>query len=942
MRRLFVIVYYQFLVLALFSCRTAIGETNDEKYVRGSEYHQEGLRAFQTHEYDKAKDYFKKSLDLCLGINECISSNYAHLGDVYREIGFYSAAIDSYEYSLKIYRDDPDLKKDVAITLNNLGLCYLAIGDYIEALKYLQESLEIRKEMKEPELIANVLLNIGAAYSGLGDYEKAISSLKESMKISKEHNLKDIIPVLLFGLGSIYTDIGQYEMALQYLNEAIDESKRHNNFQALAKSWHNIAAVYEDMGLNDQAIEYYKKALKIKRDNKISPYSIAGSLDNLGGLYLSMRDYEEAEKFFTEAEKEMESSGYDSAKVNFVELYLSKGEYSEALKLLRIMAPHYQDSGNNRERMQYYTQFGLALKGSGDLKTASVEFLKAVISSEEMRSKIKADKSSYLNSGIFGGRLRAYKGLVASLAERALKGEKTDKEFASYGLDIASNAFYFAEMTKARTLLEAMADAAKKYSKEEISTDIRDKEQDLLNQLSAIENLWEETYRKGAPAAFKELTQRKEKLKKEFDALVAKIRKEYPMYAALNYSRPIPPDELPLKANEVLLEYVVSDDASYVFRVSKGKVEKMIKINMGKEEINKMVTEFVLPLQIPSMRDHFSPSMGKKLYDFLLDDALRGVSPEKDIIIVGDGKLGALPFEVLVVKTGKDLNDTFFVADKWRISYYQSATVMALNRMLKPTNATKPLFALGNPVYNTSDFRYLAYKQGKSKPVFIASSSDKFALKGMATRGEWGKVTKDDKGADEIVYTPLPETEDEVKAIAYLFGVKPIPPDVLLNMDANETKLRTVRLKDYRYIHFATHADLPGKLQGINEPFILLGQVENKPGDNGFLTLSEVLGMKLDADMVVLSACLTGRGKVIEGEGVVNFARAFHHAGARSVLVSLWEVASDETVEYMKIFYQHLKDGKSKAEALSLARSEIKKKYPNPFYWAPFILHGEG
>ena len=98
----------------------------------------------------------------------------------------------------------------------------------------------------------------------------------------------------------------------------------------------------------------------------------------------------------------------------------------------------------------------------------------------------------------------------------------------------------------------------------------------------------------------------------------------------------------------------------------------------------------------------------------------------------------------------------------------------------------------------------------------------------------------------------------------------------------------------------------------------------------------------MGTEMVVLSACVTGRGNMIEGEGVVNFARAFQHAGARSVVISLWEVASAVAVEYMKAFYGYLKNGKAKAEALRLARQDIKKKYPNPFYWAVFILHGEG
>jgi len=100
--------------------------------------------------------------------------------------------------------------------------------------------------------------------------------------------------------------------------------------------------------------------------------------------------------------------------------------------------------------------------------------------------------------------------------------------------------------------------------------------------------------------------------------------------------------------------------------------------------------------------------------------------------------------------------------------------------------------------------------------------------------------------------------------------------------------------------------------------------------------------MMLNADMVVLSACVTGLGKEVEGEGVVNFARAFQQAGAKAVVVSLWEVASKPAVEYMKTFYNYLKSGKSRAEAMKLARAEIKTKYPSPFYWAVFILHGEG
>jgi CHAT domain-containing protein len=105
--------------------------------------------------------------------------------------------------------------------------------------------------------------------------------------------------------------------------------------------------------------------------------------------------------------------------------------------------------------------------------------------------------------------------------------------------------------------------------------------------------------------------------------------------------------------------------------------------------------------------------------------------------------------------------------------------------------------------------------------------------------------------------------------------------------------------------------------------------------------LREVFDLNLCADLVVISACLTGRGKVMEGEGISSFARAFQYAGARTILISLWELSSLETVEYMKNFYSYLKTGKDKMEALRRARTEMKLKYPNPFYWAVFVLHGE-
>ncbi|MDW7973026.1 MAG: CHAT domain-containing protein, partial [Thermodesulfovibrio sp.] len=415
------------------------------------------------------------------------------------------------------------------------------------------------------------------------------------------------------------------------------------------------------------------------------------------------------------------------------------------------------------------------------------------------------------------------------------------------------------------------------------------------------------------------------------------LRKSYPRYAALNYPLPVKAEDLPLRESEVLLEYAITDEATYLFILRKGGVKKIVKIPLNKDILEETVKSFIEPMNLKKP-DKFSIKEAKRLYEILLSEALKDVRENEKIIIVPDGILGLLPFEALVIKEGTGFKDSVFVADRYTISYYQSATILALNRILKQIEQEKPLFAVGNPVYNAHDPRYIAWRQGKKDTPL--SGSNQYAFRGLAIKAKWGAVTEDEK-TGRIEFPPLPETEEEVKEIAKIMGLKPEPPDVLLGVMANERNLKKARLEKYKYLHFATHASLPGMIQGINEPFILLGQVENQD-DDGFLTMSEVMSMKLNADTVVLSACVTGVGREVEGEGVSNFARAFQQAGARAVVVSLWEVASEPAVEYMKRFYNHLKSGKSKAEAMKLTRSEIKIKYPSPFYWAVFILHGEG
>ena len=918
--------------LSYFEKSLSISRRLDNLEGIGANLNSIGLVYWSLGQHLRAISYYEKSLKIDRKLNnkQYIAFDLNNIGEAYRGLGQYDKAFNYHKNALKI-REQLNIPQDIAESLNNTGMAHYSLGCYDKALSYYEKALNIQKQLGDQRYIAYTLNNIGECFFYLGWYEKALTCLEDSLRIRRHLNMPQDIALALNNIGGVYGDLGQYEKALNYHEEALKIYQQLNMPYDTALILNNIGDLYRILGQYKKALNYNKKSLRIRKQLKI-PEDIAQSMDNIGLIYLALGDYKKAEKLFIEAEIEQAKTSIWRGNIGLVEVYLATDRYEDSIKLLKRMTPRWNDT--DPYRFQCHSLHGLTLKGMGMLKEASYEFLKAVNIIEEMRQNVKGEKSQFLGAG---ERIRAYKGLFSTLSERTIKEKDEDKKFSAYGKNSASAAFYFSEMTKARTLLEAMAESARKSHIVKIPQYLKEKEQSLLNQLAATDSQWEDAYKKGE-AALNRVKGRKRILTDELDSLIKELRQNHPGYAALHYPKPVSPEDLPLKENEVLLEYAIGEDAGYLFVVRKGGVKRLIKIPITKDELEEKIKAFIEPMNTKEY-EKFSVKEATALYALLLSEAAKDVNENEKIIIVPDGILGLLPFEALVIEEEKDGKDSLYVGDRYAISYYQSASVLSIQRSLKYINPEKPLFALGNPVYSDKDPRYIAWKKREEEPA--VANLKKYAFRGLAIKAKWGKTTEAGIG-NKVEFPPLPETEIEVKEIAKIMGVSPEPPDVLLSVSANETEVRKANLEEYRYIHFATHASLPGMVQGVNEPFILLSQVENHGSDDGFLTLSDVLNLKLNADMVVLSACVTGVGKEVEGEGVVNFARVFQYAGAKAVVVSLWEVASEPAVEYMKIFYGHLKAGKSRSEALKFARNEIKAKYPNPFFWAVFILHGEG
>ena len=192
------------------------------------------------------------------------------------------------------------------------------------------------------------------------------------------------------------------------------------------------------------------------------------------------------------------------------------------------------------------------------------------------------------------------------------------------------------------------------------------------------------------------------------------------------------------------------------------------------------------------------------------------------------------------------------------------------------------------------------------------------------------------------MFAPLPATRAEVNRIAATLGVPPDSPDIRLGRAADERDIKALDLGVYRYLHFATHGVLAGDVPYLNQPALVLSQTADLGGEDGFLTMSEVLKLPLRADMVVLSACQTALGREVTGEGVVGLTRAFLYAGSRAAVVSLWPVDDASTAIFMGKFYEHVKSGLPPARALARAKQELRASpaHAHPFYWAPFVFFG--
>jgi CHAT domain-containing protein len=539
----------------------------------------------------------------------------------------------------------------------------------------------------------------------------------------------------------------------------------------------------------------------------------------------------------------------------------------------------------------------------------------------------------------------------------------------------AGEAFALADVIRGQSVQRALAQSAARVSvRDPALADLVRREQDAWSQVNALFALIANI--QAAPA-----DQRDDKaaaaLRAQVDQLRgsrAKVREEiekrFPDYANLIDPKPVTLDQARkvLGADEAMVTFYLGESRSFVWAVPAAGAPAFASAPISATKVAEEVRALRRALEpnastlaeIPT----FDTDRAFRLYAALLQPVESGWRSAKSLLVVPHGALGELPLALLPTAAGKpsaggalpfaEYQKVPWLVRQLAVTQLPSATSLVTLRTLPPGDAKRRAFVgFGDPWFNEAEAKE-AQSQGAASGTVIASRGA--AGKGLHIVLRAAPKTESAASASVANLPRLPETADEVRNIAIALKAN-LDADVFLGAKANEETVRTADLAHRRVVMFATHGLVPGDLDGLQEPALALSApgVAHIQGD-GLLTMSKILGLKLDADWVVLSACNTAAGSGAGAEAVSGLGRAFFYAGTRALLVSNWpvETTSARTLTTDLFRRQAEQPTLSRAEALRQAELALIDgpgfapdgkplfSYAHPIFWAPFVVIGDG
>ena len=932
-----------------------------------------GLLYLAQGRYADAAPLFKRSLatrEKTLGpVHPDVAQSLNNLGLLYRAQGRYAEAEPLFTRSLEINEKSlgPN-HPEVAGSLNNLAALYEDQGRYADAEPLFTRSLEINEKSLGPNHpeVAGALNNLAALYEDQGRYADAEPLFTRSLEIN-EKSLGPNHPEVagaLNNLAALYEYQGRYADAEPLLKRslAINEKAFGPNHPEVARSLNNLGALYQDQGRYSAAEPLYERALAINEGKWGSNHpEVAKTLERLAVLYDDQGRYADAEPIYKRSLAALENAlGPDNTEVasllnNIAANLQSQGRYAEAEPLLKrclvikekVLGPDHPAVGRTMENLANLLDKQGRYGDTEPLYKRSLAIFEKALGPyhPEVALALNNLAEHYRNVDRFGDALPIVQRTIVqnhvrkSVALSVMYGSQSENLISPTE---ALNASYTVFQRSASSAAgEAVSKLAGRFAAgtSELARLVR-KDQDLTAEADRLDKSIIAAVSK--PPAERnasmedQIRKRIDEIKSERENLQNILNQRFPDYVALSKPPPLTIEQTQaLLAHDEALVIMDLDKSSYAWVITKDRAEWR-QLSVSSDDVAKEVATLRAALDPNSLKP-FDTDLAYQLYEQIL--AMSDVISNKtQLSFVLSGALTSLPPQVLITTDpkGKDLATVDWLIRKYAVTILPSVASLKVLRGEKVAIAAiKPMIGFGDPVFH--------------RATQIAEKKKGAALNRSLTSFYRG-ATADMKALAEAL-PALPETADELRAVAKDLGAK--PEDIKLEEAASVTQVKHAPLQNYRIVYFATHALVAGEVETFSkvkaEPALILSIPETpSEEDDGLLRASDVATLKMNADFVVLSACNTAAGDKPGAEALSGLARAFFYAGARSLIVSNWEVDSEATVALMTGLFDALKTNPrlSHAEALRLSMLKMidkpsKAEWVQPKYWAPFVVVGE-
>jgi CHAT domain-containing protein len=871
---------------------------------------------------------------------ENIGVNLNNLALVYSDAGDSEQAEPLFLESLDLARQRGDHSAE-ATTLSGLGMAYYWLGHEQQAIDTLNQALAIERDLKDPHGEAIALDDLGVVYEGIGEPQRALEAGNQAVSLLKDFGDEPQEAIALNSMGATYHRLGIYDRAADYFQQSFTIDQRIDDPDGQMRSLNNLAVLAEEQHDKPTAIGYYNQSLAIARklnNRGLQAYLLAtiAMAETGPGAALKVAAVERTriESALQTARAAGDINDQALATYNLGVLMDWQGHPAKALPYLRQAISLWKSCGNVASEKSAQSQIAREERKLGHLEAALSDIDKAIHLDESQRSLLKSDtfRASYFSTANSDYTLKI--GILMDLHH--------GQPDAGYG----AKALATSEQARARSLLDLLsqshavlqhAAAPGLIAQAHVAENtLNAKEAERARIAAAVSS-------PGQQAEVQRIDEEIQRAAADFANLQDKIRIQSPAYARL--TQPLTLTQIRqqvLDPGSILLEYSLGEQHSYLFAVTLTSLTAYVL--PPRAQIERSARDFYDLISGNNQDLQEIERTGRALTDTLLGPIAAQLGHAR-LIIVGDGKLQEfVPFAALPSPNSSLTSPRPLIADHEILTEPSASAVAILRQGLhgraEPSGAVA-VFA--DPVFQTTDPRL-----SSAASTLQPASSEKSTSTIMDASFDPSSTTlvrgaARETGFDSPQSIPrLPHTREEATSILSL--TNPAQSFQAIGFDATKAAASNPALANYRIVHFATHGFLDAGNPDLSGIVLSLYDKSGKPID-GFLRLNDIFALKLPVDLVVLSACESGQGQLVTGEGLMGLTRGFFHAGAASLAVSLWSVDDAATAELMSRFYKGMLGPEKQTPAAALRAAQLSMaadpKWAHPFFWAPFTVEGE-